>query len=826
MIFDQYSRYKACADILLKVGLQENDKVLDIGSGPECLFGGFLPDIEITYVDPLIPAGSGGLKIQGDIFSNNLKEQDFDFVTAVDVLEHVPAESRHSFLSRLSKLGRRGLVLGFTTADSSSAALVDDDVNEKYREVFGCDYPWLEEHIEYGLPSLAETVAQLEGLGWHCKTIGHGYAPWLSELLGFTICVWDVQAMHELVDAISGQFNDRLYPYDFRSPHYREYVVASRYPLADLKMQESVMEENIADETFRELMDYAYKNYFSVSLKALKDAEEREAVLQNTIKNASKWGQGLQAGVEQLDEQVNELTRKTQELSQWGEGLQAALEQRDEQVNELTRKTQELSQWGEGLQVALEVSNKKLVEVEQALELKHAELMNMSDWAYGMMQELKHRSSPLHIRLINLSRVAKQFAHKKLANSLLGDLVRYVKNGRRYRANMVSFEAIAQSLKENDDRLIITFPIITWDFRWQRPQHIVSRLRDYGHSVVYLAMSMTPLNHRVRSIQQAGATLHYNNLAPHVNQIWLNSKGSINIYTDSLEGDDLHNLVSGLSALLDKLKPKSISYLIQFPGWWPLAEALRNRYGGKIIFDCMDDHSGFSTNTKEALETEDSLLKNADLVIVSSDLLEAKAKQINTHVIQIKNGTEFEHFANPCRNGELDHLSDRPIIGYYGAISDWFDMELVAKCARKFPDWSFVLIGATFGADLKPVEGLSNVIFLGEKPYKELPGYLGYFDVCTIPFKVIPLTLATNPVKFYEYLSAGKPVVSVELPELVAYRDDCYLARSAEEFLTLLQVAFNERKDENKIRERINLARDNSWDSRVGFLINSSQIFN
>jgi O-antigen biosynthesis protein len=130
--------------------------------------------------------------------------------------------------------------------------------------------------------------------------------------------------------------------------------------------------------------------------------------------------------------------------------------------------------------------------------------------------------------------------------------------------------------------------------------------------------------------------------------------------------------------------------------------------------------------------------------------------KINQNTIQVKNGTEFEHFNQAVKNGKLSYLADKPIIGYYGAISDWFDIDMVEYCATQLPEYNFVMIGSTFGCDISRVETIPNIHFLGEIPYKELPGYYAYFDVCLIPFQIIPLTLATNPVKFYEYLSAGK----------------------------------------------------------------------
>lgn len=154
MIFDQYSRYKACSDLLRQAGLAPGNTVLDIGSGPECLFGQFMPDAKMNYVDPLIPNGSGHGRITGDVFTGELDNQAFDCIAAVDVLEHVPPERRQAFLERMSSLGKNTLILGFPASDSSDALETDKAIDERYRAIFGHDYSWLEEHYRFGLPSL------------------------------------------------------------------------------------------------------------------------------------------------------------------------------------------------------------------------------------------------------------------------------------------------------------------------------------------------------------------------------------------------------------------------------------------------------------------------------------------------------------------------------------------------------------------------------------------------------------------------------------------------------------------------------------------------
>ena len=92
-------------------------------------------------------------------------------------------------------------------------------------------------------------------------------------------------------------------------------------------------------------------------------------------------------------------------------------------------------------------------------------------------------------------------------------------------------------------------------------------------------------------------------------------------------------------------------------------------------------------------------------------------------------------------------------------------MDLIVHCARRHPKWQFVLIGAMDGCDTAEAALLANIVFLGEKPYAELPHYLNAFDVCLIPFKLMDLTRATNPVKVYEYLCAGEwAVANTDMP--------------------------------------------------------------
>ena len=447
------------------------------------------------------------------------------------------------------------------------------------------------------------------------------------------------------------------------------------------------------------------------------------------------------------------------------------------------------------------------------LKALNQELIDMGNWATSMQHRLERIDQNKYLRNLELyfdgklsvGSILKKIVKKLIPNSLLNKYRRY--------KNRASFHEIENSILKNK-KLIIAFPIITWAFRFQRPQHILRELSKKGYTVIYLSLTMAPKGKKFSTLAESLTHVNFTKLEDNIFEAWLHSFDTINIYTDSIADENLHNLSLSIEALLKKFKAKEVTYLVQFPGWSPLVFDLQSKTKGKVVFDCMDDHSGFSTNSADSLKEEHELIKKADLVISSSQLLYDKNIRINQNTIQVKNATEFEHFKQAVKNGKLSYLATKPIIGYYGAISDWFDIDMVEYCATQLCEYNFVMIGSTFGCDISRVETIPNIHFIGEIPYKELPGYFAYFDVCLIPFKIIPLTLATNPVKFYEYLSAGKPVVSTELPQLIPYAAYCYLADNKEEFCSKIVEALNEETGDLSSK-RIELAKENSWAKRA-----------
>ena len=158
----------------------------------------------------------------------------------------------------------------------------------------------------------------------------------------------------------------------------------------------------------------------------------------------------------------------------------------------------------------------------------------------------------------------------------------------------------------------------------------------------------------------------------------------------------------------------------------------------------------------------------------------------------------------------------KPIAGYYGALARWFDYALLEATAQRRPDWSFVLIGPDHDGSLarSGVARLPNVHWLGTRPYVALPGYLHRFDVATIPFAINEITLATSPLKLYEYFAAGRPVISTPMPECAAFAE-VQLVKDAEQFAAALDVA-RARAGDAGLRQRLHgIATANTWRSRA-----------
>ena len=248
----------------------------------------------------------------------------------------------------------------------------------------------------------------------------------------------------------------------------------------------------------------------------------------------------------------------------------------------------------------------------------------------------------------------------------------------------------------------------------------------------------------------------------------------------------------------------------------PTAAVIAGTLGEEeLIYHCVDEYSAFSGVTSRAvLELEEQLLKKADLVIVSAEPLLASKSRIHPGTVLVRHGVDFGHFAKALDSAtqvpaEIANLP-RPVIGFFGLIADWVDVELMAAVAQRFSHGSLVVLGKAT-TDVSKLAALPNVHLLGRKPYADLPAYCKGFDVALNPFRINELTLNANPLKVREYLAAGLPVVSTDIPE-VAVLDCCRIGRSPEHFLDEVAAALVRPGPQREISAAI---RAESWEARL-----------
>lgn len=251
----------------------------------------------------------------------------------------------------------------------------------------------------------------------------------------------------------------------------------------------------------------------------------------------------------------------------------------------------------------------------------------------------------------------------------------------------------------------------------------------------------------------------------------------------------------------------------------PAAGMIAGQLGEReLIYYCVDEYTAFTGATDGLKRIEDDLFRRADLVIVSAEkLLESKG-HLNTNIHLIRHGTDWAHFRKAL-DAETEVPSEiaflpRPIVGFHGLLADWIDYDLIKKVAEHFPGGSIVLIGKTSvdaEQKIKALAGVPNIHLLGRKPYAQLPAYGKGFDVAINPFTINELTLAANPLKVREYLAAGLPVVSTDIPE-VHVLEDVLVGIDHRDFIAKIEQALIAPKPREEVSDRV---RRESWESKV-----------
>jgi len=367
---------------------------------------------------------------------------------------------------------------------------------------------------------------------------------------------------------------------------------------------------------------------------------------------------------------------------------------------------------------------------------------------------------------------------------------------------IIQTKSMKNLIKEYKNLDVLFLSVIDHDFRYQRPQHLAASFSEQGSRVFYVNANFNSEKTLVKKI------------IDNVQIISLKSLENTSIHNADYTQKDL-DLFSDVEELISSYYIRDCVIVVEYPSWLQLALKLRDKYGFRIVTDYLDDFTGFEgTNFKGLGKIAEDLLSKSDLVVASSSFLAEKAQQFCSKVEIIRNGTEFKHFYSASLS-DASLKKERKKVGYFGAIAHWFDVEKVVYAAQHCPEADFVLIGEV-SVDAPLLKTLGNIKLLGEISYTKLPEYLRDFDVCLIPFDAsTDLIKATNPVKFYEYLSAGKKVVATEIPELMAFRDKyVYLSNDNQQFVDYIKLCLEGKDTLKPKNELIEFAQEHEWTKR------------
>ena len=240
----------------------------------------------------------------------------------------------------------------------------------------------------------------------------------------------------------------------------------------------------------------------------------------------------------------------------------------------------------------------------------------------------------------------------------------------------------------------------------------------------------------------------------------------------------------------------------------------------KSLYRIADRYAAFDKFSPAMVELEKVVAQWVDAVVYASHSLEDHAKSLRPrNLAHLPNGVNFDHFSleRPTAPKEYGSIP-KPIATYVGAMDVWFDWDLVNFSVERLPHVSFVLIGPDERAR-KALKPARNLFLLGSRPYHELPIYLQHANVGLIPFDVVHyenLVRSIHPLKLYEYLACGLPVVAVDWDELRWLKSPARLTHTQSEFVESIRQSLATPPDKTSLKR---YAADKDWSLIVRQLI-------
>jgi len=359
---------------------------------------------------------------------------------------------------------------------------------------------------------------------------------------------------------------------------------------------------------------------------------------------------------------------------------------------------------------------------------------------------------------------------------------------------------------------LIVFCHLRWDFVFQRPQHLMTRLAEH-YDILFVEEPV---------YSEGQAYLKKTAVAPNITVCQPHTA----IHAPGFHDDQIPTL----QTLLADLVPEGEQPVVWFytPMALPLLQGLNP---SKIVYDCMDELAMFKNAPKQLLQRESALLNMADVVFTGGPSLYQSKRDRHANAHCFSSSVDAKHFRQAQDRGishpDQAHIA-YPRLGFYGVIDERLDVELVSKMADAHPEWQIVMVGPVVKIDPATLPKQPNVHYMGQRSYDQLPKFLAGWDVCLLPFAMNDSTKFISPTKVLEYMAAELPAVSTPITDVkVPYGDVVAVAGTPEEFIAACerQLAMSEDERQAMAKRMREVVANTSWDltaTRMHELIESA----
>lgn len=376
------------------------------------------------------------------------------------------------------------------------------------------------------------------------------------------------------------------------------------------------------------------------------------------------------------------------------------------------------------------------------------------------------------------------------------------------------------------DRDIVCMSFVTWDDHWATPQQQMSRLARHNR-IFFVDQPISPASFFTGMRRRDAVMRQFRRWREGYREV------AKNVYAGSpppvlpLRNFKLVNAVNAM--FMRRWLARQVRQLkLREPIYWNFQPAMPG-IGTAVepslsVYHCVDDFSGVPNwwNLRASVRAREAAsCREADVVICTGRMLVEERRPLNPNIHFVPEGADVELFATAREGGtavpdDIAGLKGK-VVGYVGVADFRLDTELLAYIAEQQPDWSLAIIGPIKGdtRNLQRLRSIRNVHFFGNRPITALPAYLKAIDVCLIPYVLNDFTHHIFPLKLYEYMAAGKPIVATDMEEMRAYDGNgLTIARSNDEFIAAVRRALVGDSPE-LADDRARAATTESWDHRV-----------